>query len=776
MGTVYRAQQPGAAREVAIKIAELSRLSPASRELVMQRFETEIHAAASIVHDHVVPIYDVGSVDGYPYYAMRIVEGGDLGSLSKAEPLEPKRAARYMLGIAQAIAGTHQLGILHRDIKPQNILLDLMSDRAMIMDFGLARLVQQDSELTQSGQVLGTPSFMPPEQILDSRNIDERADIYSLGGTLYQLLTGRPPFKSADVHDTLRQVLVDEVVSPRRLNGAVDLDLDTICLKCLEKEVAYRYASAIELVEELERYLQGRAIKARPTSSARKVLKWCQRNPALATSSGLAAVGVLLALVASLVGLSMVSREKSKVVWERDRYSASSSLALASLDELYVQITEEPLMLAPGIEPVRKQLLDNALTYYQRLLELDNESTQTRVERAFALSAAGNLCLELSKPATEAERYLQQAIDAIELLPESEQTAPFVLQTKSNALVGLGTAARGRNDLRGAANYFDRARELRQRWTEQEPSSTEAHRKFANASMNLGLVLSELGELPRAESLQIGAQSIRQTRLASDPANAKLRRDIAQADFNLAMLELGNSQPAEAVRRLNQASNEFRRLAQQTPTDSRLWRRLVTSLLYEADISVVLGGPGAHGEALVLIEEGLNDLRALLALSQGQAEQFLALAQLYQQGIETLIRMQELDAASTELLQLEAFVSQMESQSAAALTGSSLSTESDSSLALQPSTSANEENSPHHRFVAAPAWQAVKLTALRQGALIAVGKGPVDEALVQLASALAGYQAAVERGSLPPDLLRDLERMQELQRELSQIDAGTTEE
>lgn len=308
MGVVYKARQTSLNRIVAVKLLLFGRFS--TTEFV-QRFRAEAAAAARLQHPNIVAIHEVGEHDGQHYFSMDYVEGHDLAELVRERPLPALEAARYLKVIAEAIHYAHEKGILHRDLKPSNILIDEF-DQPRITDFGLAKFVIPASggatgmepadtgtanDLTITGQVLGSPSYMPPEQAVGRREeMNAGSDIYSLGAILFHLLTGRPPFLAESITETLDQVRYSEPVSPWVLNPSVPRDLETVCLKCLEKEPVRRYATAQELADELKRFLRDEPVHARPVSAATKVGRWCRRNPVVAAL----AFGLVLALSAGL--------------------------------------------------------------------------------------------------------------------------------------------------------------------------------------------------------------------------------------------------------------------------------------------------------------------------------------------------------------------------------------------------------------------------------------------------------------------------------------------
>lgn len=279
MGVVYKARQRGLDRIVAVKMILVERF--AGKQSV-QRFRGEAAAAGVLQHPNIVAIHEVGEHEGQPFFSMDYVEGQTLADLVRDQLLSAQRAARYLKTVAEAIHFAHQRGILHRDLKPSNVLID-QSDEPRVTDFGLAKRLGIDSDLTVSGQVLGSPNFMSPEQAEGrQKDVGPTSDVYALGGLLYHLLTRQPPFQGDTLTTLLKQVVEAEPVPPRRLNPSVPRDLETICLKCLEKDVARRYPTAQALADELGRFLEGEPIQARPVSAFGKAWKWCQRRPALA--------------------------------------------------------------------------------------------------------------------------------------------------------------------------------------------------------------------------------------------------------------------------------------------------------------------------------------------------------------------------------------------------------------------------------------------------------------------------------------------------------------
>ncbi len=351
MGTVWRARQLSLDRMVALK---LLRAAEFARPEDAERFRAEAAAVASLQHPHIVALHEFGEHQGQPWFSMDFIEGRTLAQLVRDQPLSPPHAAELLKTIAEAIAYAHARGILHRDIKPSNILLD-QNGQPRVADFGLAkRFVVPPSggpgakpaeagtaseppeggtpnPLTLSGQLLGTPNYAPPEQLAVHRGtLGPPSDVYALGAVLYEMLTGRPPFLAATIEATLLQVIDTEPVSPRLLNPAVPIDLETICLKCLEKEPTRRYATAQALVEELSRFLHGKPILARPIGVVGQLWRWCRRKPGWATAGALTHLLVVAVVLVTVVARIRLA-EQAEVV-RRNSYVSDIHLVAQAIE------------------------------------------------------------------------------------------------------------------------------------------------------------------------------------------------------------------------------------------------------------------------------------------------------------------------------------------------------------------------------------------------------------------------------------------------------------
>ena len=344
-GVVFRARQKSLNRTVALKVISLGQWASKAH---LKRFRREAEAAASLDHPGIVPIYEVGERDGSCYFSMKFVEGGQLDEVIRRTPMSIRQAAELIANVARTVHYAHEHGILHRDIKPGNILLDAKGE-PHLTDFGLARLVESESTVTRTMEVLGTPSYMAPEQAVgNNAAISSVTDVYGLGAVLYQLLTGQPPFAGGTTYETIKLLLDTEPRQPRLLNPKIDRDLSTICLKCLEKDPKRRYSSALALAEDLERWLKHEPIQARRTGLFVRGRKWVQRNPTSAL------------LTASLVALAAAT---GWIVWKSEliRQPLTTGIAVLPFENLSEQ--KENTAFADGVQ-------DDILTKLAKIADL----------------------------------------------------------------------------------------------------------------------------------------------------------------------------------------------------------------------------------------------------------------------------------------------------------------------------------------------------------------------------------------------------------------------
>jgi eukaryotic-like serine/threonine-protein kinase len=433
MGVVYKARQKSLNRLVALKVILGAGHAGADQ---LARFRAEATAAAQLQHPNIVQVFEVGEHDGQPFFSLELVDGGSLADRLRGEPQPPRDAAELVRTLALAVHHAHERGVVHRDLKPANVLLSSKfqvlgskskdtSDNSSgspgsrnlepgtwnlelkVTDFGLAKQRAAESHLTASGAILGTPSYMAPEQAAGDKAVGPAADVYALGAILYECLTGRPPFRAAAVMDTVLQVLHDDPVPPSRLQPRLPRDLETICLKCLTKKPDARYTSAAALADDLGRFLSGDTILARPASPVTKLWRWAWRHPAVATVAFVLAVPlpVVLAVMVFLwaearSAKAEIEKEKAAADQARDAAARERDLAqgylknaLTTMDWIMERIGDERLARIPAAQEARAAILTDAVTFYETLLRLDSNDPTVRAETAQTYARVSRVAL-----------------------------------------------------------------------------------------------------------------------------------------------------------------------------------------------------------------------------------------------------------------------------------------------------------------------------------------------------------------------------------------------
>ena len=500
MGIVYRARQVRTDRIVALKL-------PGHLDLESRcRFATEAQAAARISHPNIVQVYEVGDHQGRPFLALEYVAGGTLADHLAGAPLPPWPAATLAETVARAVAVAHAHGVIHRDLKPANILLSHSelgtrnperSDSSAfrvptpafhpkVADFGLARRIDADTGQTQSGMILGTPDYMAPEQAAgDSRAVGPAADVYALGAVLYEMLTGRPPFRGTGLLDTLEQVRTLDPVPPRRLQPAVPRDLETICLKCLHKDPARRYPAAAELADDLRRFLDGQPVRARPVSRLERWMKRARRNP-LATAL---AAGLWLVVLAS-AGYGVWYHLRLQA--QRDRARYHFQMSVRSIEGLLTEVAEEDLALEPRAELKRKALLEKALAFYEELLQVEADDPGLAWLAARAARRVGDIHRLLGRPAEALAAY-ERALDRLAPMVAAPPEGTDPAREMADCHTFTGEVHRAYGDPAAAAAAYRRALAIQQPLHEASPDHIGYREDLSRTRYNLGIVARQTG-------------------------------------------------------------------------------------------------------------------------------------------------------------------------------------------------------------------------------------------------------------------------------------------
>jgi serine/threonine-protein kinase len=606
MGIVYEAEQMSLNRRVALKVIRAGEW--ASPEEV-QRFRNEAETVALLDHPHIVPVYEVGEQDGQVYFSMKLIVGGGLAEHLGAFTGVPRTAAQLVAQVARAVHHAHQRGVLHRDLKPANILLDA-EGRPHVTDFGLARRLETDSSLSQSGTIVGTPGYVPPEQTSGKKGaVTTVADVYGLGAVLYALLTGRPPFRADNVLDTLVQVREKEPESPSRLNPKVDRDLETICLKCLDKDPTRRYGSARELAEDLDRWLKGEPIQARPLGWAARLWRWCRRNPVVASLT--AAAVVLLGTVAAGLtsGLIILSAKEGELREALDQAQGQEreagrqqkraeeylETAYQVLDEIYLDLAENRLPRGPEIGPEDRRLLEKTLTFYEHFARQNSTDLRVREKTAKAYLRVGAIQDKLGEYQKANAAYRQAVAAWDKLVAEFPDRPEYRLQLArsyaSLAWVGGVSVAQGPE----AEKALGKALALQEQMAKASPGQVEYQHDLALTHAHLGIILLKSQQFRQAEEAMGRAIAIREKLAEENPRVFLYREELGESLGNLGMLltEAGRLGEAEEVLRRNLKFRQ--KLAEDVPGSPQARHFLADA--YQ-DMSRVLMQTGRLQEAL----------------------------------------------------------------------------------------------------------------------------------------------------------------------------------
>jgi tetratricopeptide (TPR) repeat protein/tRNA A-37 threonylcarbamoyl transferase component Bud32 len=532
MSVVYKARQKGLNRWLAVKMI---RAQDAQATVDLQRLLHEAETIAHLDHPHIVPVYEVGWDQGVPYFSMKLMEGGSLADILPRLAVQPRAAARLMVQVARAVHHAHQRGILHRDLKPSNILLD-QDGQAHVTDFGLAKHLDTDSGLTQSGAIVGTPSYMAPEQARGRKGtVTTATDLYGLGAVLYTVLTGQAPFRGDTVLDTLEQVKEREPERPSGKNRRVHRDLETICLKCLRKEPRQRYSSAEALAEDLERWLTGVPILARRTRLGERLAKWAKRRPALAAMVGITSLTVLALLAGAVWHNARLSAALQEREREGRRAEANFQRTLQAMDRLLTWVGDGHLAHLPRMEPVRRQVLEDALRFYQQFLQDQDSAPSVRREVGRAHWRVGRIYSMLRRPAEAGAAYRRGEV-LLEELAADFPTVPEYRAELAHILTDLGTLLKEAGQLPEAEEVYERALALQTKLIEDGAGTPEYRSTQALILRDLGVLRRESGRFPKADEAYRQALTLFEELARAFPTEPKYRGYLASTYNNRANL------------------------------------------------------------------------------------------------------------------------------------------------------------------------------------------------------------------------------------------------
>ncbi len=553
MGVVYRALHVPLNRIVAMKMI-LSGGYASTEQIV--RFKREAEAAARLTHPNIVQVYDVGEHRGVPFFSLEYVEGDSMGAMLQKAALSDDRAAELLVQIARAVQFSHDRGILHRDLKPQNILIT-SAGIPKVADFGLAKRLEDDCiEQTHTGDVIGTPGYMAPEQARGEKSIGPRCDVYSLGAILYCVLTGRAPFVGPTPFETIRQVLAEEPLAPSRLQPKMNRDLETICLKALEKEPTKRYQSAAELADELQRVIDGQPILARPITNRERAWKWCKRNPKVASLTAVAAALLILLFAGGYIAAGVINTKKIAETTARQEADSNAQAAIEAegiarenealaedqadlaLDATRVVLyeTQQFFKDKPQLKDLRQNMLDGILKEIERVYASKQDYDVKETFRASAIRQLGQIYCDAGMYEKALEKFLESEAIAKKIHAEGRMPRPEMNFSNLDLWIGDTFVKLGKYE--DAKLRFQSMIEYRKRYFEimKGISRTIAEQSLAQGYGRLGDVLRRLGQTTQAIELLQSSVDARQRWYKSNPKDLEKVEEFAGALGTLSLL------------------------------------------------------------------------------------------------------------------------------------------------------------------------------------------------------------------------------------------------
>jgi peroxiredoxin/tRNA A-37 threonylcarbamoyl transferase component Bud32 len=575
MGVVYKARQLRLNRVVALKMI-LAGAHAGTKE--QERFRSEAEAVAKLQHPNIVQIYEVSESEGRPYFSLEYVDGGSLAQQLDGTPQAARKSAELVAAVARAMDAAHKQNVVHRDLKPANVLLT-RDGKPKVTDFGLAKHMDSEQGQTRTGAILGTPSYMAPEQAAGrNREIGPAADVYALGAILYEMLTGRPPFRGETPMDTMLQVVGDEPIPPTRLQPKLARDLETICLKCLQKMPGKRYASAAALADDLDSFLSGSPIQARPVGPVERGLKWVRRRPAAAALmavSSIAAFSLVLggwvfsARLASALATASEQRQaaeknEAEAQRQKDLAAATFQKRIEEVDKLIARL-DGRLAITPNSETLRMEFLQEFRGSSERMLKENPNDPSARRQMAYVYRLIGDVWYQSFRDYTAAEEIYQKALGIQQQLVKEFPEAVIYHNELARTFAQRAQMLRDQRKFGDSQAEYRRAiRELDEvARLKPDPINLEA---AAGARYELASCMHQGGKKREAEDLLHETMQMQEQIAADHPDRPTAHDDLSRTSQAMAML-VENTDKRRADAMWKNADKAMERARQLDPQD-----------------------------------------------------------------------------------------------------------------------------------------------------------------------------------------------------------------
>jgi tetratricopeptide (TPR) repeat protein len=632
MGVVYQARHVRLNRLCAIKMI-LAGAHAGPDDLA--RFVTEAEAIARLQHPSIVQIRHIGDADGLPFLELEYLAGGSLEKQIDGAPWPTTRAAQLAEQVALGIAEAHRQGIVHRDLKPSNVLL-AADGTPKVSDFGLAKMLDSQSALTRSESVMGSPSYMAPEQAKGhSKEVGAAVDVYAVGAILYELLTGRPPFRGTTAIETLEQVKTAEPVPPSRLVPGMPRDIETICLKCLQKEPGNRYGDAALLAADLERFREGRAILARPIGTAERAWRWCRRNRWIAAMTGIAVTAASVGL-AALVAVAVIEQRANlalrtsnrDLVAANERERARFNLAMDAVGLFHGDVSQDVLLKEKPFTGLRTKLLRGAVEFYGKLEDLLSGQTDrpSRAALARAFDEIGKLT-DMIGSGPEALSAHRKALAVRRELADGPQADVEARADLARSLLTVGWMQFRTGDIAGALASYEETQRLAESLVADVSAGDPLHAILGSAHQRFGRLFEDSGKPALALSSYERALSIRKNLAAAHPEVIEFQSDLGTCYIEIDRILHQTGKSKEALNAVERALSIRQELAKRHPDVTQFQSDLALChdrLGYELQLA------GKPAEALASSKRALEIRQKLAAANPNVTEFQFSLSHIHQ--------------------------------------------------------------------------------------------------------------------------------------------------